>query len=211
MPNARPFSGMDKVDIGGGDRDPFLQPRNVVRDLSQLEHRNIISCDPALYVLRIDGIEYSGTRKKGDKFKAKITVMAGNGPNAIGSRAVYMVMASSDYFQRDVMRMVTAACNAPPKPFTNSQGKQFPGFKESDFDIIISKQQPLVGMYVADEVNNNKNDGSKDASKKGNDFTTHRFSPVVPLLSDGKIIDWQPAVPNNVKEWIEANAGNKEI
>jgi hypothetical protein len=207
MANARPFSGMNKPDAlnFGGGRDPFLLCKDIVRDMSLPEGKNMVSWNPATYVVRIDGCEYSGTRKKGDKFKCKLFVMAGNGPTK--GKAVYMIMASSDYFDRDVAQLVCNIMNAPPVPFTNSKGESFPGFSESDYEIIVSKAQPLVGRYVCVEVQNQKNDGSKDASKKGNDFTQHRWSPIMPITdATGAIIDWAPPVINNVKEWADLQA-----
>lgn len=181
----RPFAGIENVEIFGMQKDPFLQPNGITRDLSQPMDRNIVTSIPADYIVDILGIEYFGSRKKGDFFKVMMEIAWGNGPNPVGSKACYMLSDRSEFFQRDVARFVCASMNAAPSAFT-----------ESDFEAMIGPQQPITRMFARGVRVSVDNVKGKQAPYK--DFTRHDWTPVeVQRDANRKIINaFAPAVDN---------------
>lgn len=182
-----PFAGMENAEVDG-PRDPFLTPRSVQRDLNQPADRNIVRAEQAQYVLKIDQNEYKSSRKKGDFFLTRFTVVAsngvaGDGSNPIGSRAVHMTSQNSEYFQRDVAALVCAAMNVHPKALT-----------EGDYELVVSSQQPIVaaGRYVEATVDHVK-------TKQGKDFTRVAWAPIECVEGADGEVRYAPPEVNNVR------------
>lgn len=177
----RPFGGIENEEVGG-PRSAFLQPKNVVRDGSLPEDRNIVSAEEATYILRIDEISFERTRKKGNVLKTTFTVVAGDGVNAVGTQAVHMLMESNEYFLKEVKLLVANAMNARPDQFV-----------ESDYEAMVSPAQPVTAAkrHIRASV-------SAIKTKAGKDFTRISWSPIE-VAADGSISD--PAT-NNVAAYF---------
>lgn len=191
-----PFDEIDNAKIGMPN-EPFLSPRNVRRDMTLHEDKNIVSWEPAKYLLRIDDCDLKETRNSGDAFKAKLNVehcfdqKEGDGTNAVGSTAVFMVMASTDGFARDVKTFCCTAMNYNPDLF-----------KKADAEAVVSRAQPITARqrYVLCTVGNVK------TQSKGNDFTTHKWEAVeVTRGPDGKITAIAAPAVDEVAEWLKRN------
>lgn len=183
-----PFSGIEDADVGGS-REPFLIPNNVRRDLALPKEKNIVHAEPAEYYLRVDACEFKGTRKAGDFWKSKFTIVAGNGPNAVGSVAVWMVPVRSDGFKRDVKTFVCTAMNYDPARLT-----------ESDTEAVVSRAQPLTAnkRYMRVIVDNVK------TKEKGNDFTRHEWHPLDAVFNpDGSLASLNPPAIDQVAEYVK--------
>lgn len=184
----RPFGGIEKAANELGDnRDPFLQPKNIVRDPNGREGFDIVSSEPATLILRIDELDYGKTRKSGMRLKVTMTIEASDDPaQPAGHRVSYMVMQNSDYWLKDVTRFVAAAMNVRPDAFV-----------ESDYDAMVSARQPVTAARrrIRAVVENIKN----STTNKGKDFTRISWSPIEVTDFDaaGKPLRYaEPAVDN---------------
>ncbi len=181
-----PFANMDKVELGFS-REPFLSPADVVRDLTQPENKQIVSSRPATYDLLIESVELFEPRKGADILKVigRVLTALDGGPS-IGL-CCYMLATDSEYFQRDAARFLCNLMNAPPTALA-----------ASDYDRLVSAEQPARGRVIRVRVSSVK-------TKANSDFTAHEWSPVLPVGNEqGQIVGAVPVPFDNVAAFLAA-------
>ncbi len=164
---ARPFQGVEKVTFS--DRAPELLPANIRRDPSIRlpakggQNNNVVSSDPASYVLQVTRTDFFDSRQSGSALKIEGTIVdATEGGNPVGSKAAIVLWQSNDFFLRDAVSVLAAATNLPCAAVS-----------EASLEAACSTQQPMTGRLIRVNVG-----AFQPAKKSGNMFARQTFEPV---------------------------------
>ena len=152
------FTGINTVSISG-PQDPFLTPKDIIRDPSKDPQGNIVSWNQASYIVALSALSFDQSKKNRQVsfLRARLRVLWSDNPLlGAGRDAVYMIQGTSEYFLEDMAKLLCGFANLPVSQLS-----------EQMCEAAISPSQPLTQMRAVAraDVTNKKTKADKDFSQ----------------------------------------------
>lgn len=168
------FTGINAVSISG-PQDPFLCPKDIIRDATRDPKGNIVSWNRASYFVALTSLTFENSKKNRQLsyLRARLRVLWSDNPVLGADRdAVYMIQGTSEYFLEDMAKLLCGFANMPVSQLS-----------EQMCEAAISPSQPLTQIRAVARA-----DVSNKKTKKDVDFFQIAWSPVgVSWNPDGSV------------------------